>query len=235
MKLNEDYFEKINTERKAYWLGLLYADGYNSSKTQYESSTKGKSVELDLQDSDEHILKEFLKDVPFGKIKKYNDYSYRLIFNSKKFSEDLDKLGCTRNKTSSIEFPNNSILEEQYINHFIRGYFDGDGCVWEGKRRKMKVNDSTVQKGHRIRIVHNVKFTITGNISLISSIQNILINSLDFKKTKLNTAKSKKYVTLEYSGRGQMKAFYNYIYNDSSVFINRKKEKFDKILNCANS
>ena len=28
--LNENYFEKIDTPRKAYWLGFLYADGYNN-------------------------------------------------------------------------------------------------------------------------------------------------------------------------------------------------------------
>lgn len=235
MRQNEDYFEEIDTKRKAYWLGLLYADGYNSSNTQYKNSKKGKSVELDLQDSDKHILEEFLKDVPFGSIRKYNNYSYRLVFNSKKMSDDLTKLGCVANKTYVIKFPNSDILEDQYIPHFIRGYFDGDGCVWEGKRKRMKVSDPNNEKGYRTRIIHNVKFTITGNLALISSIQKKLITELNFRKTKLNTGKSKEFVTVEYSGRKQMKTFYNYIYNNSSLFLNRKKEKFNSILNCANS
>jgi hypothetical protein len=27
-KINEDFFQEIDTEEKAYWLGFLYADGY---------------------------------------------------------------------------------------------------------------------------------------------------------------------------------------------------------------
>jgi DNA invertase Pin-like site-specific DNA recombinase len=48
-KINEDYFEKIDTEEKAYFLGFLYADGHITSG-------KGKSITLSLQKADIHIL-----------------------------------------------------------------------------------------------------------------------------------------------------------------------------------
>jgi hypothetical protein len=40
---------------------------------------------------------------------------------------------------------------------------------------------------------------------------------------------------MEYSGRKQIKIFYDYIYSDETdLYIDRKKEKFEKVINCAN-
>ena len=78
------------------------------------------------------------------------------------------------------------------MSHFIRGYFDGDGCIWNGKRKKMIVKDSSKKSGYRERIVHNVKFTFTGCIDLINSLQDLLVEKKVVKnKTKLNLSKAK--------------------------------------------
>lgn len=84
------------------------------------------------------------------------------------------------------------------------------------------------------RIIHNVKFNITGNIGLIQGIQNYLIKTLGFNKTKLNTRHKDvpNIVTLEYSGRGNIKKFYDLIYKDATIFCRQKKEKFEEIF-CA--
>lgn len=54
--------------------------------------------------------------------------------------------------------------------HFIRGLFDGDGCIWEGKRKVITVKDSTRNSGFRDRVIHNVKFTYTGNTGFVSQL-----------------------------------------------------------------
>lgn len=46
---------------------------------------------------------------------------------SKKVFHDLLKLGLTPRKSLTIKFPND--IPNKYFGHFIRGYFDGDGCV----------------------------------------------------------------------------------------------------------
>ena len=52
--------------------------------------------------------------------------AYRLCLNSVKFGNDLEKHGCVPNKSFILRRPN---IEEGLIRHFVRGYFDGDGCV----------------------------------------------------------------------------------------------------------
>lgn len=121
------------------------------------------------------------------------------------------------------------------MSHFIRGYFDGDGCVWNGKRKKMIVKDTSRKEGYRERIIHNVKFHITGCYDFINDLQNFLVTELGFKKTKLNFSKAKEtrhICTMEYSGRKQLKKFYDYIYQNATIYGERKKLKFEEIF-CA--
>ena len=124
--INDNYFEVIDTEHKAYWLGFLYADGYISE-------TKN-NIELSLKESDLEHLKLFQKDLESKhelkkKIKDNCYISYRLSFNSKKMKQDLIKKGCIPNKSLVLKFPNIEQVPQELIPHFIRGYFDGDGCI----------------------------------------------------------------------------------------------------------
>lgn len=95
------------------------------------------------------------------------------------------------------------------------------------------MNDSKCKSGRRERIVHNVKFTVTGYIPFISSYQNYLVQNLKFNKTNLNLYKTHPDIcTMEYSGRKNIKALYDLLYKDATVYIPRKKEKFEEII-CA--
>lgn len=227
---NENYFELIDTEDKAYYLGLMYADGQNNNEGNY--------VRLSLGEEDKHILESFVKylggDNKLGFIELNNkninwSNQYYLQLSRKKISDDLTNLGCIQNKTNSVIFPNERQLNKNLIRHFIRGYFDGDGSVWCGKRKIMLVKDRKHSKGERNRIIQNVKFTITGTIDMIDNIQNVLVSELNFKKNKINVSKKiENCVTLEYSGRVQLKKFYEYIYNDSEIYLIRKKLKFEE-------
>src|SRR3989338_1438287 len=52
---------------------------------------------------------------------------------------DLYNLGMRQNKTKSLAVPK---VPNKYFNHFVRGYFDGDGNVWVGyvhKERKTQL------------------------------------------------------------------------------------------------
>lgn len=232
MKYNYDktFFKKIDTEEKAYFLGLMYTDG--------NVSTNNSSISICLQEQDVDVLESFKKAMNSNNTI-YLQYSnnenhlniVKLQFSSVTIAKDIIDKGCVPNKTKILRFPTEEQVPNHLIHHFIRGVFDGDGSVWEGKRKIMTVKDKTRKEGYRDRIVHNVKFNITGTYSMMSNIQNILINILSFKQNKLNTSKNiDNCVQLEYSGRGQMKKFYSYIYKDATVFIKRKKKKFEEIL-----
>lgn len=229
--LNESFFENIDSEEKAYVLGFVYADGNNK--------TQGSGLMFTLNASDSEILEKIKKALNSdAKILLYERKDYNcgqcahIDFNSRKISKDLINKGAPPNKTYKIKFP--SFIEEKLLPHFIRGYFDGDGCIWNGKRKKMYVKDSTCKKGYKNRIVHNVKFTITSNTNFIIGVQNYLVEKIGLKKTKLlyRNKNNKNIATLEYSGRGNIKKLYDFMYTNATIFLERKFKKFNEIL-CA--
>jgi len=128
-QIDESVFETIDTEEKAYWLGMLYADG--------NVSDRSNDIEVTLQAEDyNHLLKlrDFFKtDKPvYKKDKKKYDKTYegyRLIICSKKIKQDLIRLGCLPRKSHILQFPTTEQVPEHLMSHFVRGYFDGDGCI----------------------------------------------------------------------------------------------------------
>jgi hypothetical protein len=127
---NHDYFEHL-TEESAYWLGFIYADG--CIKPEHNALV----VEVQLGDKD-HLLR--LQSAIGGSFKQYKRPSVILQVNSKKMYKDLLHWGVTPRKSLTCTFPE---LEEHLIPHFIRGYVDGDGCIYKydlnRKRGKPKI------------------------------------------------------------------------------------------------
>ncbi len=84
------------------------------------------------------------------------------------------------------------------------------------------------------RFVHNVKFNFTGSTAFITGLQEYLIKTLKFRKTKLNVRKSRansdKWCTMEYSGKGQLDTLFHYMYDNATIYGNRKFNKFVEIL-----
>lgn len=112
--VDESYFKEINTESKAYFLGLMYADGSVSKNTFY------------LKLKDEDIIQEFKKHLNTEADVKIINSQYILTICRQSMCNDLINHGCYINKTKSIRFPN---LEKSLIRHFIRGFYDGDGSL----------------------------------------------------------------------------------------------------------
>lgn len=125
--LNEHYFDVIDSQDKAYILGLLWADGYNDGNGH---------VSISLQEDDVDILNKIKNaigtNIPLN-YRRFSEYrkgwknQYRLFINSKHISKKLDSYGMYPNKSLVVKFPN--WLDEQLYPHFIRGYCDGDGHI----------------------------------------------------------------------------------------------------------
>lgn len=142
---NEDFFQTIDTEEKAYWLGFIFADGCISKSDSVVSSEN--RITLALSVKDEQHLEAFAKaiNMPTEKIRHvFPKHSYSgsemlyLYCNSIKMANDLKTLGYSPHKASHVEMPD---IHEDFIRHFIRGYFDGDGCV-SGKALKSRQKGS---------------------------------------------------------------------------------------------
>jgi len=213
-KFNINYFEKIDSVDKAYFLGLLIADGYNSEN----------SVEIALKEEDKHILEIFANFVNYtGLIRflkkrlKNHENKYRLRLNSVKMCKDLANLGCIRAKSHCAYFPD---IPEEFHSHFIRGVFDGDGSVYINQKHK---NSNTL------------RITFTGNDKLILKIQEILIKNCNLPKTKIYYVNKKvnNICNLSYGGNRAITKIRNYMYkNCNFLYIKRKKMLIDSIGNC---
>jgi hypothetical protein len=122
--LNLDYFKNIDSQEKAYILGMMYADGCNTRK--------GLALALDERDKDvlEFVKQQFsasetLKFIPAARPNWCNKWELRIC--SRELSEQLTRLGCPPAKSLILRFP--EFIPEGLLPHFIRGYFDGDGSL----------------------------------------------------------------------------------------------------------
>lgn len=202
---NQTFFDEIDTEEKAYFLGLLYADG----------NIFNNVLSITLQDKDKEILKklkEFLQYTgPITIIKKLENRSnqVKLAITSPALVKALYKHGLYPNKGISLQFPM-SIPKEHYV-HFIRGYFDGDGCVYANHKSG------------------DYLFSMIGPQEFLYSVQDILISNLAISRTKLYNPKNCKVTqlhTLTYQGRKNLRKIYSYLYDNSTIFLERKYSKF---------
>lgn len=121
-RINQDYF-KTWSSNMAYVLGLWWADGCIYG---------GKMFDITLHNKDKYILKRIAEELQYeGPLYDYVDrQAARLNFSCVVIYKDLMALGGCENKSMIIEFPN---IPEEYLPDFIRGYFDGDGCITELK------------------------------------------------------------------------------------------------------
>lgn len=215
---NEDFFSTINTEEKAYFLGLLYADGcVTKSKKKY------KVLEICLQAKDGYLIDKLIsllgvyqikkdftnpKQLPVWELKNAiycsDKDQFSTIIHSKKIYDDLNRNGMYEQKTWKIDFPEN--VPKNLLKHFIRGFFDGDGTVFRNAR------------GSCI-------FGFYSQHNFLESLQNFLVNEISLSKLKIYDKETISFMT--WSRKEDLKSFYQYIYSDCSIWMNRKKEKFD--------
>jgi len=203
-KFNENYFENIDSERKAYWLGFIFADGCVS-----EIKGCSKFLSICLSRKDREHLELFSKDINSSiKIHDYHnkhDFSYIRLY-SDKISNDLIKLGCTPRKSLILQYP---ILNKNMDRHFIRGYFDGDGCVSH--------HNNGARGGPRLSII--------GSEIFLDEMQNKLHEHLGIKKRPklFRSGSAYKYDSTAYSS---VKTIMDWLYKDSNVFLSRKRNSY---------
>jgi len=135
--VNKQFFNVIDTERKAYWLGFIMADGCVSRVSSIDPRPNRFTFHISSKDR-EH-LKQFNSDIEstykIRDIIPKGTYSEnpmcQLVINSVEFVTNLMKHGICERKTGKEHIP--SSIPEELICHFIRGFLDGDGCTSGGR------------------------------------------------------------------------------------------------------
>lgn len=231
-KINHNYFDKIDSEDKAYLLGFFIADGSitypNSSK---HPNSKTVRLQISISDIDKNIV-ELYKDkvCPTVKITTTFDQNYvkyrkpvcHIKWQSKHMGNTLiERYSIKPKKTFDHLFKFNfELIPYKLIPHFIRGYFDGDGQVsFSIKKRQFT-------------------FAIYGTSkSFLTQIGKII--SKEFKvEYKVDSTKKESDVPLyllRFNSFQKRKEFinklYNWFYKGSNYYLHRKESKFKEYLN----
>lgn len=215
---NLTYFDTIDTEEKAYFLGLLYADGTISRL----------GFVLSLQKPDRHILEHFsqavfnkihLREIPprisrfkvpqKGKTVVRSHGAYVLAVHSTYMAAALIKLGATPAKSLTLRFPTEEQVPTSLLRHFIRGYFDGDGCLSCRKSCRAYMVDIQSSEGFCD--------ALCGHLNPLLGI--------NFVRGKRYTRIS----SIHIGGNRQVKVFMDWLYEGATVFLHRKRAKYDDL------
>lgn len=212
--VNAEYFSDINTQEKAYWLGFIWADG-SINKTAPRCSGANRFTLTQVETEANHLqafvqaiecnYTPVLKDLnrPLGK------RTLALDVNSRPFCMALENLGYGT-KEHRTDIP---AMPRELLHHFIRGYFDGDGCL-----SVYKQNDTRRQE-----------WSLTGNEKLLVQIQNILNQETSVSKNVAlkRYKRTTKAVGLRYGRRSDIPALYDYMYDGATVYMKSKHQKFE--------
>lgn len=212
---NETFFDSIDTEEKAYWLGFLYADGYISAKEN--------RIGLSLSTKDIDHLAKYGKSLNYSKgmnITTTHQFGSKDIHNkngevlqmcstvitNEHMWKALNEKGCVPNKSLILTFPDKSIFkDESLVRHFIRGYVDGDGTL--GVYPHSKTNPNL-----------EASLLIVGTKSFLEGVQKALgVQGFLMQKKNCNELTYR----LGYSTSKAEKVA-EFLYKDASIYLDRK-------------
>lgn len=214
--LDDHFFSVIDTPFKAYYLGLVFADG--------SVREDGYGISIALQEADRRTMEGLRRHLKTNKPLRYvvrdnPNWSnmYRLDISSRQMNADLIALGRTNDKRK-LHFP--SQIPDELKRHFIRGYFDADGCICG---RKCKSGN-----GYRQWCVK-----INSNNPLIKEMAEYIRSEVG---VSVGVYKDRGYSYMMVQGNRQTKTFLDWMYEDAPVFMDRKYGIFmDFIEYCTDS
>lgn len=200
-------FDKITEEWQAYFLGLLFSDG-----NLYKNRVSISLVEDDFYIVEKICSKLFVNPPKYYKSihkitnKEGNKIECRpqlcISFSNVKFANILrEKFNLQSKKSLTCQFPKN--IPCQFLNHFIRGYFDGDGCI------KHNGTARTI--------------SILGSLPFLEAVKSILL--LEGLEKVFIKQRGNIHSIYIYS-KNDIDKFYEFLYKDATLFLERKHKKF---------
>lgn len=218
---NSGYFERIDSSEKAYWLGFLYADGYVTSGDRW--GLELSSVDFEHMNN---LLEAFDCNCRIKTRCRNGNESCLFQIKNKRMYDSLVNAGVVRNKTCILEFPSQEIVKEIFYADFIRGFFDGDGCVTFSESlyiRPERNNRKYTALRKTISIVCKSK-SFLRNIMSILDRNNIHFNWFMNKRDNL--------FVLQTRNSDEINNFYNFIYGTSheKIRLSRKYEKMTDLI-----
>ena len=235
--VDDDYFEEIDTQKKAYFLGWLITDGWVTGVIHSKrGDVQSNKIGLKLEISDLDVIKEFREelktDVPIKHYKarvskeytnKYTGKQFAVCSNeqcsvevtSAKMKKDLEKYGVYPNKTYNVTFPKE--LKVEFYPGFIAGVLSGDGSV-------------DVKKNHRTGFI--LRSSICGTQNLLDSIQKVLVANIGFNPDKIpkKSSSSEHLYIIELSQSETIRLYY-WLKDNGTNIMSRKNKIIEDYMN----
>ena len=218
---NHNYFDNIDTEIKAYLLGFFIADGW----LNVGNSRFGLQIKEEDNIVLHYIKNEFVNDSVISTKNRTTETVTRKNISTIRWTSShmkdifMNKYKILENKTydKTFMFPFEEI-PEHLIRHFIRGFFDGDGCF-----SKIKQSLSITIISTSLNFLNQIAKYFTN----LSEGINEVIREINGKTTN--------YYTLNFNFERTDKPekvlkIYNYLYDDSELYLIRKKDKIESYL-----
>lgn len=228
--INHSFFKHIDTEEKAYILGFYIADGC----VVIDKKTNAHNFSITISLLDLEILEKIKMCIcPNIRInyteERINNFGIktntmcRLSFNSNELVNDLNNYGLGERKTYLKKTITN-IVPESLMFHFIRGYFDGDGCISYSNTNKKHILRSGIETEY---VNNRFKF---GIISKDESILSEIKYFLETYSLKVNDSVNRGCNTIAISNISDIIKIYKLLYSDATIYMKRKYDKFNEIL-----
>lgn len=207
-KLNHGYFNSIDNEEKAYWLGFLYADGHVSDDGALHLQLQGRDIKV-LEDLKKSL--DYTGNIKLRKIKGKDYYGLRIW--SVEICSALKKLGINRDKTKNPSIPK---IRKELYKDFIRGLIDGDGTIY-CKRKSDKKMISTIHI-----LIHE---------KCLNDILDMMESFIEKFTCSVGDHHRTKYLKIiSINGNRQSLKILNAIYLNSNLYLERKYKKYLELL-----
>lgn len=210
---NERFFEVIDREEKAYFLGLMISDGNVHNRNKEKSQ---KCISIELIKSDELILHKFKELLETENQICYERSCARIRVHSDLMAMDLAKYGVVERKSTKEVLPD---IDKRLMKHLIRGVIDGDGWY----------QHKGITKGSKVRV------GVCGSFELLDAIHKHFMSELDVSSTiNVHKCSSKNYkldfYQIQFCGKKDVGSIVNYLYDDATFFLQRKYDIIQHML-----
>lgn len=209
-KINEHYFDQIDTEEKSYWLGFIMADGCvhkNTLSIGLQSGDKGHIEKFRNSIGSTHKINTRLNKDGYSKS---GTYSSRICVSNKYMVNVLKKIGIMERKTYYAK-PLNCIPEE-FEKDFWRGMIDGDGHISIHKRFRKESGNMTD---------NFVYLNLTGTKDICQGFKNFC-NKYIQTNAKIRKSEGCYNFSLAHNNAFQITKI---LYENSTMYLDRKYEK----------
>lgn len=209
-RVNYNFFSEW-TEEMAYIFGLICADGNIGHPDN-------KVLVITLHKNDLYMLEQIKQIMKSERnIGERKSGCCDFIVRHHKIYDDLVKLGVVPQKSLTLKWVGDNI-PSGYLRHFIRGYIDGDGCVSTYNRKR--------PNGYVEKILD---VTVLGTVDFLSGASKAISDEIGIKEVAVSSIKNNKISKSRWSGSTAVKLL-DWIYKDATIFLKRKKDKYDNYL-----